>query len=176
MIIRKAVLEDVSGLVHAHINSLKTSHKGILSQDFLDNLNHKWSTPRFTEALSNPKSKVSIYVAESHSKQIAGFIWGGKQRKDDDVYKGEIYAIYLLNEYQRLGLGSKLVKSLVNDLMDFGINSMLVSVFAENASSRQFYESVGGQKILEGTVEVNGQTYKDITYGWTDIKLVFGLK
>jgi ribosomal protein S18 acetylase RimI-like enzyme len=170
MNIRTAVLEDVNGIVKVHIDSLKTSHIGILPQDFLDNLTHEWSTPRFTEALSKPLKDVSLFVAENENGQIVGFIWGGPERKGDEVYKGEIYAIYVLNEYQGAGVGRQLVKALVDDLISRNIGSMLVKVLVENISSRRFYEAIGGRKIREGTVIVKGEVYKDVVYGWTNIK------
>ncbi|WP_158082145.1 GNAT family N-acetyltransferase [Paenibacillus ferrarius] len=170
MKIRNAVLEDVDGIVKVHIDSLKTSHIGILPSDFLDNLTHEWSSPRFTEALSKPLKDASLYIAENENGKIVGFIWGGAERNGDDVYQGEIYAIYVLNEYQGAGIGRQLVEALVEDLLRHHIRSMLVMVFAENISSRRFYEAMGGRKIREGTVTVKGEVYKDVVYGWTNIE------
>lgn len=170
MNIRNAVLEDVNAIVKVHINSLKTSHIGILPQEFLDNLTHEWSTPRFTETLRNRPKNVSLLVAEDENGQIVGFIWGGPERKGDDVYKGEIYAIYILSECHGLGIGRKLVRALAKDLSSSNIFSMLVMVFAENIPSRRFYEAVGGRKIREGTAIVKGEIYKDVVYGWVNIK------
>ncbi|MFD2614159.1 GNAT family N-acetyltransferase [Paenibacillus gansuensis] len=170
MNIRKAVLEDVNEIAKVHINSLKTSHMGILPQIFLENLTYEWSTPRFTEALRNRPKSVSLLVAENEKRQIVGFIWGGPERKSDEIYKGEIYAIYILSEYHGVGIGRKLVKALAKDLSSSNIFSMIVRVFAENNPSRRFYEAVGGRKVREGTVIVKDEVYNDVVYGWTNIK------
>ncbi|MDQ0062921.1 ribosomal protein S18 acetylase RimI-like enzyme [Paenibacillus harenae] len=165
-------MDDVKGIVHVHVESLKSSHVGILPQDFLNNLTHEWSTPRFTEALSQPPKDVSLLVAEDEQGQIIGFIWGGPERKGDKKYKGEIYAIYILSEYQGVGVGRQLVRALVEDLISINIVSMLVMVFERNLASRRFYEAMGGRNIREGLAIVNGEQYKDVVYAWNNIKAV----
>lgn len=172
MNIRKATLEDTEGIVRVHIDTLKRTHIGILTEEFLNNLNYEWSSPRFTETLSNPKRAVSLYVAENEEKQIIGFIWGGPERRGDEFYKGEIYAIYVLPEYQGVGIGKRLVKCLVLDLISHGINSMLVMVFADNLPSRHFYEKIGGQIVSEGVVNIMGIEYRDVVYGWSNNSIV----
>ncbi|MDQ8739334.1 GNAT family N-acetyltransferase [Paenibacillus sp. LHD-38] len=169
MKIRRAVFDDVKGIVHVHIESIKSSHVSILPQDFLDNLTHEWSTPRFTETLRNPPKDVSLLVAEDERGKIIGFIWGGPERKGDTEYKGEIYAVYVLSEFRGVGVGRQLVSALVEDLISFNIDSMLVMVFESNLASRRFYEAMGGCEIREGFAIVNGEQYKDVVYAWNNI-------
>jgi ribosomal protein S18 acetylase RimI-like enzyme len=169
MKIRRAVIEDVDGIVHVHIHSLKSSHNAILPDEFLDGLDNDWSEPRFTQTLKQPLNDSLIYVAEDDYGAIVGFIWGGRERKGNDTYKGEIYAIYILQAYQRKGLGRRLTFELANHLQDLGIHSLLVWVIANNYPSRSFYEGIGGRKVSEGTFEMMGNIYRDVAYGWTDI-------
>ena len=80
------------------------------------------------------------YVAEENGK-IVGFVNGGEERKGDCIYKGEIYALYVLKNYQRQGIGSGLVAALVSELNAYGIYSMLVQVLSHNPY-RHFYEKI----------------------------------
>ena len=50
-----------------------------------------------------------IYVAENEAGQIVGFADGGPERARDMTFKGELYAIYILNDYQRQGVGRHLI-------------------------------------------------------------------
>ncbi|SFC66585.1 Acetyltransferase (GNAT) family protein [Bacillus sp. OV322] len=51
-----------------------------------------------------------------------GFSSGGKERSDKyPVYTGELYAIYILKEYQGNGLGKLLVKPIIEELQQKNI-------------------------------------------------------
>lgn len=71
-----------------------------------------------------------IYVALNEKEQIIGFASGGKSRSPEYPYDGELYAIYLLKEYQQQGIGRKLIQSIVNELQSGGYQSMIVWVLS----------------------------------------------
>lgn len=51
-----------------------------------------------------------MYVAENEAGEIFGFASGGPEESDEyPLYEGEVTAIYILKEYQGLGLGKKLL-------------------------------------------------------------------
>ena len=115
----------------------------------------------------------NINVVENKVGEIVGFSKGGKERSSKyKGYDGEIYAIYILQEYQGKGIGIALVKPIINDLIGVGINSMLVLVLKDN-NSRKFYESLGGRKIDTVEVEIGGNKLSELVYGWEDIRTIF---
>src|SRR5699024_9426075 len=63
-------------------------------------------------------SKQIVFVAENNKGEIVGFSNAGVERtgKYPD-YKGELYAIYLLKEYQGKGIGKLLFKYFVELLI-----------------------------------------------------------
>ncbi len=73
---------------------------------------------------------------------------GGPERSGDPVYTGELYAIYLLEGWQRRGIGRRLTIEVVRQLTQQGLTSLLVWVLAENPS-RRFYEALGGRQVRE---------------------------
>ncbi|MFA9557671.1 N-acetyltransferase family protein [Evansella sp. AB-rgal1] len=164
--IRLATLDDLSRIAKVHIDSWRTTYKGIVSQEFIDSLTSEWSEERQKSVITNQNK--FIYVAEDISGKIVGFASGGPERMNDQLYKGEIYAIYLLEEYQGKGIGRDLFIAVIKKLKRNGINSVIVLVLEDNISAINFYESLGGLKVKEGSLELQGIQYKDIGYGWMD--------
>lgn len=62
-----------------------------------------------------------MYVAEADGRGVVGFISGGPERTGDPAYAGEVYAVYILGQYQRQGIGRQLVVTLVNQLLREGM-------------------------------------------------------
>ncbi len=52
------------------------------------------------------EGKTSIIVVEAERGRIVGFAVGGPERSGNPVYKGELYAIYIIEEYQQQGIGN----------------------------------------------------------------------
>lgn len=87
------------------------------------------------------------------------------------MYNGELSAIYVLNAYQRRGIGLSLALAVVDRLAMAGIHSMLAWVLKDNPSCR-FYQALGGQKVHEKQVEIGGIMLDEIAYGWTDTNVI----
>jgi GNAT superfamily N-acetyltransferase len=79
-----------------------------------------------------------VFVAENEHGDIVGFANGGKELSGKYPYDGELYAIYLLENYQRQGIGNQLVRNVVQELHRFNIFSLFVWVLEDNPS-RFFY-------------------------------------
>lgn len=109
-----------------------------------------------------------VCVAENDSGEIIGFANGGKERTGDRIYKGELHAIYILEAYQRQGIGYKLTLFAVDKLSELGFDSLLVWVLADNPACR-FYEHIGGQKVYEKQIKRGKIMLKEIAYGWQNI-------
>src|SRR5699024_3446819 len=86
-------------------------------------------------------------------------------------YKGELYAIYLLKEYQGKGIGKLLFKHVVEILKEKNIFSMVVSVLEEN-KSKLFYEHLGAKKIDRVKIQMLGKELNELVYGWRDLRKI----
>ena len=100
-----------------------------------------------------------------------GFASGGCERMGKYVYQGELFAIYILEEYQRQGIGQQLVGTVATKLVELSLNSMLVWVLGDNSACR-FYEFLGGEKVEEQQTSRAGVAMKEIAYGWIDIAVL----
>lgn len=170
IIIRPAQLDDASGMERVHIDSWRITYKGIMPDTILNSLSYEEWTQRRRAGLSNPNRKAFDYVAVDPSGQIVGFVNGGTERSGDPVYKGELYAIYLLKEVQGQGLGRRLMLTLVERLVQAGYTNMLLWVLVENPA-RKFYEKMGGYLLRSRSEEFlgTGAMLEELAYGWDDI-------
>ena len=105
--IRKAVLDYAKGIAKVHINSWKSTYKGIISDEFFSNLNIERGIERWKGNLKNPSEKYQVLIAVDDQQQIIGFIDGGQNRGEKDKYDAEVYSFYLLEEVQKQKIGSE---------------------------------------------------------------------
>ena len=63
------------------------------------------------------------------------------------VYDGEIYAVYVLAQQQRRGIGRQLMGVSARHLMDQGFGAAMLWALEANGRARTFYEALGGQLI-----------------------------
>lgn len=171
--IRRARVEDAHAIAEVHVASWRTTYKGIMSDEVLANLSVERRELMWDHEL-NDKQTIT-YVAENEQGHIVGFASGGPNRTDTDnpretdSYHCELYAIYLLQEVQRHGLGRRLTYAVVEDLRKKGYQSMLLWVAADNPA-RKFYEALGGTYISTQQLELGGMILDEVSYGWDDLK------
>ncbi|GHO45231.1 GNAT family N-acetyltransferase [Ktedonospora formicarum] len=171
--IRPARLEDASGIAHVHVDSWRTTYRGLIPDAYLDGLsyyNREQERRRILQAQQDGRSQSSTIVAtEAETGRIVGFVNGGRDRTGISGYAGELYAIYLLEEVQGMGLGRRLTRALVVELLRLGITSMTVVVLAENPA-HYFYEALGARLLREQEDEIGGKRLAERVYGWADIR------
>ena len=102
-----------------------------------------------------------IDVAVSELGEIVGFADGGRERTRNSTYKGELYAIYILESHQRQGIGTRLTQLIVQRLAEINLNSLLVWVL-ENNPFCKFYRDLSGQKVYDKEIERGGTKLKEI--------------
>jgi ribosomal protein S18 acetylase RimI-like enzyme len=165
--IRPAVSADVPAIAQVHVASWRTTYRGIIADDVLDNLQLEPRERYAARIIAQPDGKEFISVAEDDAGQIIGFASGGPEREGDPDYRGELYAIYLLQAAQGQGVGRRLVMAVVQRLAQQGLHSMLIWVAADNPACR-FYEALGGQYVRDKIETFGGTPIREIAYGWRD--------
>ncbi len=165
--IRLATCDDARAIGEVQLSSWRTAYRGIGVDEFLDNASVDDRIALWTRILCDPESKTLVYVAEVDG-QVVGFAAGGPERTGDAEYKGELYALYLLQTHQRKGIGRALLGAVAQRLADSGLSTMLIWVLAVNPA-RFFYEACGGQAVRQRQDEWGGKLFDEIGYGWSDI-------
>ncbi|SDW89925.1 L-amino acid N-acyltransferase YncA [Marininema mesophilum] len=164
MIIRKATIDDTSNIAKVQVESWRSTYSGFIPADYLDSLSLSEKEALWHKVISANKS--STYVVEIPSHQVIGFVNGGPEQTGAFPYSHELYAIYILKEYQQQGLGIRLFQELAKD----GIHSFVVWVLAQNPS-REFYKYLGGRKIATEMVTIGGVNLEEVAYGITLTKM-----
>jgi GNAT superfamily N-acetyltransferase len=151
-----------------HVDSWRTTYAGLIPDDFLTGLDYGAQERRWAGILAAQGPASFVYVVELEG-DVAGFASGGREREGDATYTGELYAIYLLEQHQHLGLGRDLVGAVAARLAETGHQSMLVWVLNENAAARGFYEHLGGVFLRSVRREMAGLQVEEAGYGWLDL-------
>jgi ribosomal protein S18 acetylase RimI-like enzyme len=163
-LIREATPDDARAIATVHVASWRSTYRGLLDDLYLDNLSVDDHEARWQRLLAGGNG--DTFVAEEGG-EVVGFASCGRERDQDPIYLGELYAIYLLESHQRRGIGRLLVSVVAERLIELEYRSMLVWVLAANPS-RAFYESLGGTFIRSRQMEIAGENKEEAGYGWLD--------
>ena len=115
----------------------------------------------FTE--ENDGSWFCILVVNK-GNELVGFA-KGKINKDKNsrIMQGDLNKIYLLSDYQRMGLGTKLFALVVKRFLSLGVTNLTLFGIPQNPSC-YFHEAMGGERLYNKKGEFDGG------YHWTDLK------
>jgi GNAT superfamily N-acetyltransferase len=167
--IRAAVVHDARAIAEVHVESWKSTYRGIFPDALLNGLSLEKRESFWRDSLEAHELPSTItMVGYDAGGTVTGFVSGGKERTGQLGCDGELYAIYLRQEAQRKGLGTLLTRQFVHELDTRGFGSMAVWVLALNPS-RRFYESLGGKLIGRRQIERGGQQFIEVAYGWQSL-------
>lgn len=169
--IREAIPADAPAMAKVHVDTWRTAYPGIVSSEFLSGLSYERSERGWRAAIEGRPGEQYIYVANEGAENIFGFVAAGAIREVLVPFDCEIYALYVLKEYQGMGYGRKLMAVAAQRLKVEGYSSMMLWVLAENAT-RRFYEHLGGLQIAEQEIEIGGTSLPELGYGWKDLNLL----
>jgi ribosomal protein S18 acetylase RimI-like enzyme len=144
MHIRAALADDASAIAHVHVDSWRTTYKGILPDDTLANLSHERREAYWRKEILKENAPERVFIAEIDG-QVIGFASCGPERTNHPDYTGELYAIYLFQQNQGHGIGRALTHAVTNYLQEQGYAGMLVWVLEHNPS-RRFTRCLVGRK------------------------------
>lgn len=167
-LVRPAVLQDVPGVARVHVDAWRETYQGILPAEFLQNLSYESRQEQWRRALSDPSSRTRLCVMQEKGGAVGGFVAVGPERGELEDYDGELYAIYLLQQYQGMGYGRRLFEEGVSALREEGFRSMVLWVLEDNLT-RGFYEHLGGSVVAQKMLPVGGVQYSTVAYGWDDV-------
>ena len=104
-----------------------------------------------------------ILVVDKNNK-LVGFAKGiiNKNEKSSEQ-RGDLNKIYLLSDYQRLGLGKKLFAYVVDRFLSKGVNDMTLFGVPQNPSCA-FHEAMGGERLYSEKGTFDG------CFIWRDLK------
>ena len=126
--------EEVHGKAYVHYKSWHETYTGLVDTEYMSGITlekcikvaHKW--------------RENILVAKDGDK-IIGFVGYGAYRDATLPEHGEVYAIYVLEEYHGLKVGYALMNAAIEKLTDY--KKIAVWVLKDNNKAIRFYERYG---------------------------------
>jgi GNAT superfamily N-acetyltransferase len=168
--IRVAQVADAAAIAQVHLKSWQTAYRGIFSDTYLDGMMDGLPkrTERWREILLKPEQPDGLtFVAELPGQGMVGFAGCGTERSGNASYRGELYAIYLVAECRKIGLGRALFAAAVAHLAQLRHERFMCWLIDCNPS-RAFYDRMGGVLVpeLNKDAAIAGTTVREVVYGW----------
>lgn len=135
--IRPATAQDVPALALVHHTAWQETYTGLIDQAYLDARTVERSAKNMEIAWP------TLHVAVCDDR-VVGFS-GHSASRDADVppLTGEIQGIYLLRDFQHMGIGRALMEVALEYLRSAGYKRAYLWVLDSNAQAIRFYEKAG---------------------------------
>ena len=167
--IRAATAHDAAAIAQVYVDSWRSTYAGVLPDSILLRKNALERQSRWwRHAMGRNTRNHIIRVAEHPSDGVIGFASGGPSRDDELGYRGEIYTLYLLDDYHGAGIGKRLFVDTCERLLQHHGPSIVVWVLNGNPA-RFFYQSLGGKFVARRPDRMGGTEIEELAYGWDDI-------
>ncbi|GHC73929.1 GNAT family N-acetyltransferase [Limoniibacter endophyticus] len=160
--IRKAGPRDADAIAAVHHASWKNAYSGIIPYAALIRMLSRRRADWWRNAITR---SASILVLEING-DVVGYATIGANRAKELPQDGEIYEIYLLPEYQGIGLGSRLFNAARKSLEDHGFCGLVVWALEENRNALEFYVRQGGKDAAEGVEIFDQRALRKLAFTW----------
>lgn len=137
--LRPTELNDIEGIREVAIETWNSTYELIYPEHYIANfLNHAYSKSSLEESITHDQTRPSrkFLVAEVN-EEIIGF----GQLSDPVDGRSELTRLYVLKEYQRMGIGKALLNELIH--LDPSIKEIFALVERDNGIGTLFYQSNG---------------------------------
>jgi GNAT superfamily N-acetyltransferase len=158
LIIREATPADIPALARLHVTTWNATYAPML----MTGPTYEVRAKQWRDAFSSADGSWFCYVVERRNGELIGFAKG--TRSNQPGYEGELSKIFLLREYQRMGLGRRLLGHVTRRFLSEGVNSMWLFADARNPSCA-FYESLGAHRLVDHKGRISYGNY-----GWKDLR------
>jgi GNAT superfamily N-acetyltransferase len=165
-LVRLATVADAEPIARVHVASWKSAYRDILPPEFLSALSVERRTEGWKGVLE--RSAGAVPVATNGVGDVLGFCHVGPNRAEPADLCGEVYAIYLLEEARRRGVGRALFAEGTAWLQAHALAGLVVWVLALNVEARCFYERLGGRLVAERAIAVGAHPFVEVAYGWSE--------
>ena len=157
VVIREATPNDISAIARVHVTAWNATYAPFLMKGPSVTVREQ----QWREAFAKLDGSWFCYVVENEEGELVGFAKG--RVSENPEYDGELSKIYLLREYQRQGLGRRLVGLVARRFLSEGKNSMWLYGDARNPSAKAWL-ALGAVKTDKDPGNGN--------YGWRDLQLL----
>lgn len=155
---RQATIKDAEAIVNVHITTWKYSYKGFIADE---ELAKRLPTPERIQKMQDAIQQQLFYVAEIDNQIVAFSGLHGELGSTS-----EIGLMYVLPQYQGLGIGRRLFQDFLKIIKHNGCEKVEVWTMKKSPQSVSFYKNMGGIMTNQD---------KDWKYGLTVTQFIFNL-
>ena len=157
LVIREATAADIPALAQLHVTTWNATYAPML----MNGPPVAVCEDQWQEAFATVDGGWFCFVIENTRGELVGFAKG--RTSDHPEYGGDLSKIYLLREYQRLGLGRRLIGHVARRFLNQGITTMWLYGDARNPSCKAWL-ALGAIKTDDDPGSGN--------YGWRDLRVL----
>ncbi len=126
-----------------------TTYRGIYPDAVIDEFDYDWHQQRDLQKISNPF--FTVYLIKYGDENIGYLIF-----RDDDTGVW-LHSLYVLQEYQHIGIGKQAFSILKNYCNEREINCFACNCSPHNENAMRFYQHMGGVVTKTDTGHENRQ-------------------
>ena len=153
-----ACVKDATGIADVAQRTWRDTYAGIISPAAQEHFLRRWYTPTALEEAMG-RSESWFYIAAA-GEGVIGFA----QFMMREDRRGELTRIYVLPEWQRQGIGSRLLKEGLEALSTHGAEEVFVHVEKDNTKGIGFYERRGFHQVQAFSLEFPEQNLDMLEY------------
>jgi RimJ/RimL family protein N-acetyltransferase len=163
--IRAAEPKDAEAIGAIRVAAWRAAYQKFMPEDFLTGLNPEQNLAELKERLLVQSPDFNLTVAEEQGKVVA-FSIVGKPRYKTTAGTIELWALNVLPEYWRVGIGSSLVERAVSYSCFAGFRRIELWCIEGNTPAQKAYEKLGfslsGQS--RSSSQLTGYTLHELLY------------
>lgn len=168
---RRATVADAAAVARIHVETWRTTYAGILPDAYLVGMQRSRHASYWHRMIASDRGARLTLVMEEPDAGIVGFASGGPARRAGlprgGATKGEIYTLYVGDNWQGRGYGRALFHGAAASLFEAGLGGIVVWVLDANPS-RFFYEAMGGVRFATRRELFAGVELAEIAYAWLE--------
>jgi len=165
--VRAAQRSDAASIARVHVETWRAAYPGIVPEDYLVRMTESHQTALWEASINGAHGADAVLVAEdTGGAGVVGFGNCGRARQDSAI--GEVFTLYVANDWQGRGIGRALLGGLFGALRERGLTQVMIWVLSANPA-RFFYEAMGGKRRAERREPFYGMMLDETAYIWTDL-------
>ena len=159
---RRARRQDAGSIAEVHDRSWENAYSGMVPHKALKRMIDRRGAAWWSAAID----RMTVILVLEVAGRIVGYATIGRNRVQTLPFDGEVYELYLLPEYQGVGLGAQLFLAARAELKRRGLRGCVVWVLADNDPAIRFYRNAGGREIAEGRETFDGKDLRKLAFSF----------
>lgn len=159
IVIRDARVDEIPALAALHVRTWNQTYGRVKSPPTVALREHQWR-----EQFQSADHHWFCLVVENRDAELIGYAKGTWPKEGDEpAHEGNLSKIYLLRDYQRLGLGRWLLGHVARRFLSHGVTSMVLFGVPQNPSCA-FHDALGSTRLYDERGVFQGG------YRWPDLR------